>query len=225
MSLYNHRTPGPDGVQALLTLEDLERYCYFVAGTVGHMLTELFLCEVEVADEQRRVLKKNAEAFGLGLQLVNILKDVTDDRERQVSFIPRTLADEAGLTIRSLTSPENRGAAHRAVAPIFDVARERLDRALDYCLALPSSEPGVRLFCLLPLWMAARTLVLAQGNDHMFIAGEPVKISRPEVEQIIADCVAHADDDAYLRARYAQLWEPDAAAAKGSTAGGSRELN
>ena len=45
MSLYTHREPGDDGFVALYTPEDLERYCYYVAGTVGHMLTELFSLE------------------------------------------------------------------------------------------------------------------------------------------------------------------------------------
>jgi len=39
MNLYTKREPGPDGFTALLTTGDLERYCSFVAGTVGHMLT------------------------------------------------------------------------------------------------------------------------------------------------------------------------------------------
>src|SRR5262249_25064627 len=42
MALYAHREPGADGIVALYTQSDLERYCYFVAGTVGHLLTDLF---------------------------------------------------------------------------------------------------------------------------------------------------------------------------------------
>lgn len=212
MSLYTHREPGADGFVALYTVEDLERYCYYVAGTVGHMLTELFAEGMRDKLDARTCadLRENAESFGAGLQLVNILKDVTDDRARRWSFVPRAACERVGIGIDNLTDIEVRDRAHYAVAPLFDLARAKLDRALDYALAIPPSEKGVRLFCLLPLWMAALTLVHARGNDAMFVAGEDVKISRQAVEQVIAECITHVSDDAVLRARYFSLWGPAA---------------
>jgi squalene monooxygenase len=214
MNLYTHREPGADGFVALYTIEDLERYCYYVAGTVGHMLTELFAESVGRGLDERAVakLRDNAEAFGAGLQLVNILKDVTDDRARRWSFVPRAACERVGLRIDNLTAHEHRERAHHAVAPLFDVARAKLDRALEYALSIPPEEKGIRLFCLLPLWMAALTLVHARGNDAMFVVGDEVKISRQAVEQVIADCASHVGDDQVLRARYASLWGPAAVA-------------
>ena len=207
MQLYSHRLPGPDGIMALYTVEDLERYCYFVAGTVGHMLTDLFVEELgHVGSDVEYALRKDAECFGIGLQLVNILKDVTDDRERDVSFIPRTSCHEQGLEVRELTEPSHRAAAHAAVASLFDRAQSNLDRALEYTLAIPKEAGAVRLFCLLPLWMAVRTLVHARGHDAMFVAGAPVKITRDEVESLIAQCVANAANDEALRLGYDALW-------------------
>jgi phytoene/squalene synthetase/2-polyprenyl-6-methoxyphenol hydroxylase-like FAD-dependent oxidoreductase len=220
MNVYVHRRAGPDGLLALHTPEDLERYCYFVAGTVGHLLTDLFVYHLgPMSPPVRLALRENAEAFGMGLQLVNILKDITDDRARSVSFVPRTLAAAQALELDALCDPHNREEAHAAVEPLFATARRLLDRALDYSLAIPASATGVRLFCLLPLWMAARTLAVAARNDALFIAGEPVKISRDEVERIIATCSAHAADDAYLRGAYEALWTGlDDAGARRSTA-------
>ncbi len=208
MSLYGRRAPGADGITALHTMEDLQRYCYFVAGTVGQMLTDLFIAEMTELDANRqRVLREQAEAFGLGLQLVNILKDVTDDRERSWSFVPRTLCAAENLTLPQLTLPEHRERAHDVVAPIFDLAQSYLDRALVYTLAIPAERTAVRLFCLLPLWMAVRTLMLARNNDAMFVSDCPVKIARTEVEALIADCVANAGDDRALKRMYRTLWQ------------------
>jgi farnesyl-diphosphate farnesyltransferase len=208
MGLYTHREPGEDGFTALYTVEDLERYCYYVAGTVGHMLTELFAEHMGDAVDPATLseMRRHSEAFGAGLQLVNILKDVTDDRERRWSFVPRAACEAAGIAIDNLVDPAVRGQAHQAVAPLFDLARAKLDHALEYALAVPSDQKGVRLFCLLPLWMAALTLVHGRGNDAMFVPGAEVKISRSEVEQVIAECLTHASDDAYLRARYRVLF-------------------
>lgn len=221
MALYAHREPGHDGIVALHTVTDLERYCYFVAGTVGHLLTDLFLDEIgpSRSAELALTLRENAEAFAAGLQLVNILKDLTDDRARRWSFIPRTACAARAIGVADLSDPESRAAAHAAVAPLFDVARRNLDDGLRYALAIPKELTGVRLFCLLPLWMAARTLLLAKGNDAMFIAGEPVKIPREEVEAIIRDCMAHKDDDDALVAKYAALWTDGTDSARRRSAG------
>jgi squalene monooxygenase len=212
MSLYTHREAGEDGFVALYTVEDLERYCYYVAGTVGHMLTELFAVHMGDALDPRTAaeLRQHAESFGAGLQLVNILKDVTDDRERRWSFVPRAACERAGLGIHNLTDGALRERAHSAVSPLFELAKQKLDRALVYALTIPPDQKGVRMFCLLPLWMAALTLVHARGNDAMFVAGEEVKISRQQVEQVIADCMLHVSDDAALRARYRGLWQSEA---------------
>ncbi len=211
MQIYSHRTPGDDGFLAVHTVEDLERYCFYVAGTVGHMLTDLFVEALGAANTGlEHALREHAESFGIGLQLVNILKDVTDDRERRVSYVPRVSCAKQGLALEDLVDPNHRETAHAVVAPLFDIAQQRLDRALEYVLKIPRDHLPLRLFCLLPLWMAARTLVHARGNDAMFTAGVPVKISRAEVEQLIADCMSSAGDDEKLRARYDELWRSPA---------------
>ncbi len=209
MDLYTRRRPGPDGWYALHTVEDLDRYCYYVAGTVGHLLTDLFIesTGIDPRSEHALSLREDAESFAEGLQMVNILKDVTDDRERLVSFVPRTSMQREGLEPSTLVDREVRARAHAAVAPLFDRAEAHLDRALRYALAIPPGESGIRMFCLLPLFMAARTLVVARGNDAMFVPDAAVKISREEVASIIADCLRHSGDDDVLRARYAALRE------------------
>jgi farnesyl-diphosphate farnesyltransferase len=210
MQIYSHRSADRDGIIAPSTSGDLQRYCYFVAGTVGNMLTELFISEMglEADSAVARRLAEHAEAFGTGLQLVNILKDITDDLNRGWSFVPRSLCRAQGLRHRELTDPSRRRAAHRAVVPLFDLTRLNLDRALNYALAVPAEHREIRLFCLLPLWLAVKTIGLAYGNDAMFITGEEVKVSRREVEEAIARCTAGCSDDTLLRADYEAMWNP-----------------
>ena len=210
MQIYSHRRADTDGVVAPSTSDDLQRYCYFVAGTVGHMLTELFVAEMGI-DEDGGVssqLDEHAEAFGTGLQLVNILKDITDDMHRGWSFVPRSLCRTEGLRSRDLVDPTRVAAAHRAVSPLFSLARSNLDRALEYALSVPPEHREIRLFCLLPLWLAVKTVARAYGNDAMFTAGREVKVSRAEVEEVIVRCAASYDDDALLRSDYEALWTP-----------------
>jgi len=210
MQIYSHRSADRDGVIAPSTSDDLQRYCYFVAGTVGHMLTELFKFEMELDPDspEAQQLNELAEAFGTGLQLVNILKDITDDLHRGWSFVPQSLCRAQGIRNRDLADPSRRAAAHRAVVPLFELARRNLGRALDYALAVPAEHREIRLFCLLPLWLAVKTIGLAYGNDSMFITGNEVKLSRGEVEEAIGRCTANCSDDALLRADYEAMWHP-----------------
>ena len=129
----------PDCFQALERVDDLDRYCWYVAGTVGHLLTELFRVHSPRIDDGRyRRLKERATDFGLGLQLVNIIKDVADDRVRGWSFVPRQACAEAGFTPEELLAPERRAEADVVMRRLIAKARGHLDRALAYCLDLPA---------------------------------------------------------------------------------------
>ena len=94
------------------------------------------------------------------------------------------------------------------MVPLFELTRLNLDRALNYALAVPAEHREIRLFCLLPLWLAVKTLGLAYGNDAMFIAGQEVKVSRAQVEDVIARCATGCEDDSTLRADYEAMWNP-----------------
>lgn len=206
MAIYARRPRDAAGYVAPATVVDLERYCYFVAGTVGHMLTDLFVARLGLDPPAEARLREDAESFGIGLQLVNVLKDITDDASRRASYLPRSLVVSAGLTHEAMLDRSARAAAHAAVAPLFELARKHLDRALAYVLAIPPEAAEVRVFCTLPLFMAARTLVVARANDAMFEADRAVKMDRSEVESLAVECVRGARDDAFLRTRYASLW-------------------
>lgn len=208
MMVYSHRDAGPDALIAVHDVKDLERYCYFVAGTVGHLLTDLFLDGDEctgssiVDPETERTLRRHAEAFGLGLQLTNILKDITDDYARGVCYVPRELASASRLSLDELLLPSRRELAHQTVAPLFTRAWEHLDGALAYALAIPEDERALRLFCLVPLFLAAETLRETERNDAQFDPTRQVKITREEVARVIALCSDHAADDSRLEASF-----------------------
>jgi farnesyl-diphosphate farnesyltransferase len=205
MVIYSHRPPDDHGLHTLMNLDDLYRYCYFVAGTVGHLLTELFeIAAREALDmSARRVMRANAEAFGIGLQLVNIIKDIASDRRRGWSFIPRGFISEDAFNPSA--APNIRREALLALAPVFERAHSCLDRGLVYVLAVPRTQRPIRSFLTLPLWMGVRTLRCADGNAAIFDEDQRVAISRREVETLLHSCVEHAGDDNAVRQIYGRL--------------------
>jgi len=202
MRLYCRRD-SPETLSTLNTFSDLERYCYFVAGTVGHLITDLF-CDWmgNASGSLEHELRARCESFGVGLQMVNILKDITDDFARNRCYVPRQLCRAEGFAPERLLDDEHRHQAHRALSPMFKRAAEHLGTAFEYTLLIPAGQVQLRLFCLLPLWMAMETLIVGVGNDAVLIADRPLKITRDSVSEIIEHCLRHANDDAALRRRY-----------------------
>jgi farnesyl-diphosphate farnesyltransferase len=198
--------PSPGSFQALQRIEDLDRYCWYVAGTVGHLLTELFRIHsprIDVAGYRR--LKDRATDFGLGLQLVNIIKDVADDRMRGWSFVPRELCAPCGLDPEQLLDPDHAAQAAEAMRRMIAKAEGHLTGALEYTLHVPAFDYRIRLFCLAPLYFAVRTLSLAARDPRLLDPDHKVKITRSEVYRTLAAGYLAAPSDRLVAGYYRQL--------------------
>lgn len=189
MSAMTHPEPEDGTVWVCADLAELERYCHYVAGTVGLMLTRLFDDALGGGFATPARLE-DGRRFGLGLQLTNIVKDQVADGARGTSFVPRAWVGRRG------------GILPEALAALLRRTLEHLDVAQAYTLALPAARSDLRLFCLWALWMAVGTV-----REVARRSGPAPKISRIEVAEIIAFTRAHAADDATLNDRYARLRE------------------
>ncbi|WP_246125583.1 squalene/phytoene synthase family protein [Alkalicoccus halolimnae] len=121
------------------TKEDLDDYTYYVAGLVGVMLSDIW--EWHDGTKTDRDL---AIGYGRGLQTVNILRNVEEDRERGVSFIPE------GWTLEDT----------------FEYAERNLELGDEYMKDLHTKS--IILFCRVPLALAKKTLkALRSGREKM----------------------------------------------------------
>ena len=62
----------------LKDMADLQDYCYYVAGLVGVMLTEIF-CQEKGLEDLKLKLEPYQVKFGLALQFTNVIKDYQKD--------------------------------------------------------------------------------------------------------------------------------------------------
>ncbi|MEO1497536.1 MAG: squalene/phytoene synthase family protein [Planctomycetota bacterium] len=149
------------GTLALATLEELREYCYFVAGIVGEMLTDLFELRLD-ASPSRDALAVDAAAFGEGLQLVNILKDAPDDARDGRTYLPPGVSR----------------------AEVIQLAHDNLAAAERYAdhLQAAGADEGVLAFVTLPRTLAEATL---DGLEH----GER-KVTRGVVAEKLAEAEA-----------------------------------
>jgi farnesyl-diphosphate farnesyltransferase len=171
-------------LEGLADLADMDRYCYYVAGVVGEMLTELFCEYSEDIAAHREELLKLAVSFGQGLQMTNILKDIWEDRARGACWLPREVFERVGFNLANL-SPGHTGVAfERGLVELIGVAKLHLQNALSYTLMMPKEETGIRRFCLWALGMAVLTLRKICRNLD-FTNGQQVKISRRSVKATV----------------------------------------
>ncbi len=178
--------------------QDMDRYCYFVAGVVGEMLTELFCDYSDAINKNYNELMKLAVSFGQGLQMTNILKDIWDDQNRDMCWLPQALLMKYGVELNSVTPLNNGKEFQQALGHLIGVARSHLANALRYTLLVPKNETGIRRFCLWALGMAMLTLRKINHNRG-FTSGEDVKISRRYVKATIISTNLCAKNDNLLR--------------------------
>jgi farnesyl-diphosphate farnesyltransferase len=189
--------------RGLADLDQMLTYCYYVAGVVGEMLTELFAGFSPRIEQRSSELMIRAPAFGRALQLTNILRDAREDLDQGRCFLPRREMKKHGLTVETLILPDRREAAVELFDELNRVARREADVAFEYALLIPPEETGIRLFCLWPLFFAVLTLRQLEDNPAV-LDPTPIKIRRDVVQDVISVTREIAGNDPELRALYRQ---------------------
>jgi len=115
------------------TFDALQTYCYHAASAVGLATLPILNDGVPPTDAMRAA----AIDLGIGMQLVNILRDVAEDLERGRVYLPRDEMTTAGVDEAALRAGAMTDAVRGFLAGQADRADEYLDR-------------GRRLFPLLP---------------------------------------------------------------------------
>jgi len=175
----------PRGVR-IQSLEEYREYCYYVAGTVGYLLTDLWReHSSSIGPRQYDVLRERCRAFAEALQTVNILKDVARDAEHENSiYVPQELLRAHGNTHETMLASHRIAETREALGALVQLAWRDLDEATAYLLAIPRRAVSIRLFCALPLLFAYATLRDLTRNPGALVRREVVKISRAEVKSL-----------------------------------------
>ncbi|OTF01174.1 phytoene/squalene synthase family protein [Halorubrum sp. SD612] len=166
--------------------DELEQYCYYAAGTVGNLITNL-LTRGDVAEERAKRLRETAEEFGLLLQLVNVSKDVYDDyTEENNVYLPAEWLEAEGVDQERVVHPENRESSARVVGRTADYARSFLDDAQAYLETMPLSNGNTMEAWTVPYLLAVGTLRELGARPEDALTETGVKVSRQEVFAVMS---------------------------------------
>ncbi len=171
-------------INGLADLSEFNRYCYHVAGIVGETLTALMCDYSEEIQEKRNLMVPLAISFGQGLQMINILKDMWEDRERGICWLPREIFQSTGVDLQGLDTTQTPKGFDRGVSELVAIAHHHLSNAQRYIELIPPRETGYRRYCLWAAGMALATLRKIHTNPG-YRSGQEVKITRTTVRTII----------------------------------------
>jgi farnesyl-diphosphate farnesyltransferase len=158
---------------ASLTAAELDRYTYLVAGSVGEFWTRVCIRYLPrfstLSPEQMLSL---GVAYGKGLQLVNILRDVGEDLRAGRCYLPAVLGEAAA---RPSGSDRDDAA----------VARSRRAGDAGRCrIRMRRRNRRVRLATVLPALIGLRTIALLRVAGAAAFT-QKIKVPRAEVRELL----------------------------------------
>jgi len=181
------RFDNPVQVRALQTAADLDEYTYLVAGCVGEFWTRLCFRHLrDFASLLQDEMLALGQRYGMGLQLINVLRDAGSDLRTGRCYFPDDELRQVGLGAAQILSQSDR------FQPIFqrwmEKAQDGLQCGMQYSRAI--RNPRVRAATVLPALIGARTLALL----HKAGAGalhHTMKVPRHEVRGMILSLAIH----------------------------------
>lgn len=167
-------------------LQEVNQYCFFVAGLVGETLASLLTAvDPRVGFNKELVLK--AHHFGLFLQKVNLLKDQFSDEKEGRFLVPSRKVVYASL-------------------------EQNANSAWEYIKSIPVEQKGYRVFCLWSFFLGLKTLPLLKEQScaelepklpreetlKLFQLLESKAHSLDELQELFDDCIKEARFDAVV---------------------------
>ena len=175
------RFDNPAEIRALQRAADLDEYTYLVAGCVGEFWTRLCFRHIpnfaSLSEDEMLALGKR---YGMGLQLINVLRDAGSDLRAGRCYFPEEELSAADLpTAQILSKPER-------FQPIYkrwtEKAQDELECGTRYSQAIRNRR--LRAATVLPALIGARTLALLRDAGTMALQRN-VKVRRGEVRRVI----------------------------------------
>ena len=172
---------NPAEVRALQTAADLDEYTYLVAGCVGEFWTRLCFRHLRdfaslIQDEMLALGRR----YGMGLQLINVLRDAGNDLRAGRCYFPEDEIRAVDLSAAQILSePDRFQSIYRRW---MEKAWDGLECGIRYAQAIRNRR--VRVATVLPALIGARTLTLLR-EAGVSALHRTIKIPRREVRAMI----------------------------------------
>ncbi|RQH03240.1 phytoene/squalene synthase family protein [Natrarchaeobius oligotrophus] len=192
MGAFVKRHADEAGVR-IQTEAELEEYCYYVAGVIGRLITNLQLWNGDVDGRPER-MRELSESCGQLLQLVNIAKDVHADYVDEGNvYLPASWLADVGVSQENLLADGNESDVVAVVERTVERARGYVDDGQRWLEALGANDESMLKACTVPFLLAVATLRELSERPEAVLTDGGVKISRTEVMTIVASVTTDFD--------------------------------
>ncbi|WP_440765694.1 phytoene/squalene synthase family protein [Natronorubrum sp. DTA7] len=183
MAMFTSRYADEGGLR-LQTLEELEEYCWYAAGTVGTLITGLVARGA--SPERAEEMRNNARSFALLLQLVNIAKDVESDyHEENNVYLPAEWLEEENVDLEAVTDESNQRGVTNVIKRVTGRAETYLDDAHRYLEVVPETHGNRLSAWAIPYLLAVGTMRELRERPEDVVREGDVKVSRAEVYALL----------------------------------------
>ncbi|TYT61056.1 phytoene/squalene synthase family protein [Natrialba swarupiae] len=183
MAMFTDRYADEGGLR-LQTLDELEEYCWYAAGTVGTLITGLVARGA--SPERAEEMRANARSFALLLQLVNIAKDVDSDyHEENNVYLPAEWLAEEDVDIERVTHEENHSGVTNVIRRVTGRAETYLDDAQRYLEVVPEQHGNRLSAWAIPYLLAVGTMRELRERPEDVVREGDVKVPRAEVYALL----------------------------------------
>ncbi|KAJ8908957.1 hypothetical protein NDN08_005657 [Rhodosorus marinus] len=164
------------------TVDDYNRYCFYVAGLVGIGLSRLFY---ETGREDKCFVEDEHLSISMGqfLQKVNIIRDYAEDLDEERTFWPREIWSKYVPELADLQKLSNEG---KSLACLNHMVTNALGHVLD-CIKYMKRIKNRQVFnfCAIPQIMGIGTLVEVYNNRNVFHTN--VKLRRGTTAKLVVE--------------------------------------
>ncbi|XP_074065618.1 squalene synthase isoform X3 [Macrotis lagotis] len=164
------------------SVQEWDKYCYYVAGLVGIGLSRLFSAS-DLEDPIIGEDSKLANSMGLFLQKTNIIRDYYEDLMEGREFWPQEVWSRYGKKLSDLAKPENIDLAIHCLNELITNALQHIPDILTYLSRLRNQS--VFNFCAIPQVMAIATLAACYNNQQVFMG--KVKIRKGQAVTLMME--------------------------------------
>jgi farnesyl-diphosphate farnesyltransferase len=188
-------------VIAIETASDLDEYTYLVAGSAGEFWTRLCFRHMRnFATRSESEMLDLGKRYGMGLQLINILRDAGPDLRAARCYFPNEELAAARMEPSQIMREPER------FLPIYRKWREKAERGVEagiqYSRAVRNRR--VRAATVLPALIGARTLALLRDAGATALHRK-IKVPRREVRSIVLSLITSLASRSQIDAMFRQL--------------------
>jgi farnesyl-diphosphate farnesyltransferase len=184
----------------VMTIEDYELYCHYVAGLVGDGLTRLFV-ESGLANPALLQRPHLQESMAQLLQQTNVIRDIREDFDDKRRFWPKEIWSKYVDEFHELFEPMNVDIAVECTSEMVLNALKKADECLFYMAGI--KDQSVFNFVAIPQSMAIATLELVFQNPDIFKRN--VKITKGDACHLMTESSQNLRSVCQIFKRYAML--------------------